>query len=310
MLKHYAFTTLVGLYVYFTWITNSIAQSPRPRPEELDVVAELFDAVVVLLSRSEVEGEYLFELKSRGLHVLHKPTLDFHPVELYDLVEVALFIEDIVSSGGRVLVHCAGGVGRSSVVTAGYLHYSGLDLYDAVSHVKRRVPGALEVPWQHLILEDFKDLLKVVGRSKLRHYVNTLKESGLSEREIRHLFKVFQLTAELSRSLLLDERCLVDALLHIHRRGLREKLASALGLRANPSECPLVLLAHGLDYNEESRVVAVMVDSVEALRAKITALCDEPCIDVVYEANRYRELAERALNKELIIEYDEYMNYT
>jgi protein-tyrosine phosphatase len=295
----------------FAWITESLAQSPRPRVEDLDYVAELFDAVVVLLSHSEVGGEYISELERRGLRVLHKPTLDFHPVELFDLVEAVLFIESVVSSGGRVLVHCAGGVGRSSVVTAGYLHYTGVDLYDAVVHVRSRVPGALEVPWQHLVLEDFKDLLGVLGRDKLRVYVEALRGSGLGERGARHLFKVFQLVAELKRSLLVSERRehLSSALLHAHYEELRSKLVGVLGLRVASSESPLVALAHALDYDESSRVVVIVVDDTDPACAEVTLLCDEPCRDVVSEAEKYRDLAERAVGRRLIFDYADYANY-
>jgi len=41
-----------------------------------------------------VGGDHIREFEKRGLRVLHKLTLDFHPVELYDLVESVLFIDE------------------------------------------------------------------------------------------------------------------------------------------------------------------------------------------------------------------------
>lgn len=86
-------------------------------------------------------------------------------------------------------------------MTTGYLLYRGLDLYDAVAHMRTRVLGALEISWQLTMLEDFSDLLSALSRSRLSFYVKILREQCLSERSTRHLFKVFQLTAELARSL-------------------------------------------------------------------------------------------------------------
>jgi len=258
-----------------------------------------------------VSESYIRELERRGLRVLHKPTLDFHPVELYDLVESVLFIDEVVSSGGRVLVHCAGGVGRSSVVTTGYLLYRGLNLYDAVTHVRSRVPGALEVSWQLTILEDFSDLLSALGRSRLSFYVRVLRELGLSERSTRHLFKVFQLTAELARSLSPgDRRVLMDALLHVHSSSVRSELSARLGVEVSSEESLLVSLAHSLDYDESSRVVVVGIDETDPSCTVIRALCDEPCSDVVSEASKLRSNLEEVLKRRFIIEWAEYTNYT
>ena len=64
------------------------------------------------------------------------------PEEMNDL---AAWFSRVLNQGGRIMIHCAGGLGRSGAVAAGYLKTRGLSTEDAVTEVRRaRSPRAIE----------------------------------------------------------------------------------------------------------------------------------------------------------------------
>jgi hypothetical protein len=57
------------------------------------------------------------------------------------------FIEKAVKKGGKVLVHCSGGVNRSPTVVIGYLmKHRGMTMFEAYEHVVKCRPKALPHP--------------------------------------------------------------------------------------------------------------------------------------------------------------------
>ncbi|KZV99692.1 DSPc-domain-containing protein, partial [Exidia glandulosa HHB12029] len=52
------------------------------------------------------------------------------------------FIEDALSTGGKILVHCQAGISRSATIVAAFLIYSrGLTPQDALNQIKKSRPG-------------------------------------------------------------------------------------------------------------------------------------------------------------------------
>ena len=56
------------------------------------------------------------------------PTVDDDPISLEHLAEGASFILEALRSGGKVYVHCAGGIGRAPSLAAAYLITQGYSL--------------------------------------------------------------------------------------------------------------------------------------------------------------------------------------
>ncbi len=70
-------------------------------------------------------------------HVLHEPVVDYTLPSGAQLETILSFLRDADRSGNRVVVHCAGGVGRTGVVlTAWLIAGRGLRREEAVAAVK------------------------------------------------------------------------------------------------------------------------------------------------------------------------------
>ncbi len=280
----------------FTWIIPGVlAQSPRPALSDVPEISEVFAGVVNLLSDVEKPHQLIRELASRGVEVFHAPTPDFHPVELVYVLGAVDFIEKHASRGCRVLVHCAGGVGRSSQVTASYLIYTGLSLLEAVEAVRSRVPGALEVPWQFRLVEDFATLVELVGRNKTRQLYREL-ESALGRRGLLHFSKLLQFSIELAGIAGVEEGELREAVYELLEAG---------GGRRSGWASALLRLAEILDYDASRRVVVLDGDRLGD-RLEVRLLCNAPCWDI---AERLQRAASEEGFGEVVAEAGLYMDY-
>jgi protein-tyrosine phosphatase len=288
--------------VFLKWIlSSSLAQSPRPTLRDVEEISRYFTGVVNLLSEAEKPLEVINALRARGIEVFHAPTSDFHPVELVHVLGSINFIEKHLEAGGRVLVHCSGGVGRSSQVTASYLVYMGYDLFSAVKYLRGIIDGALEVKWQIQLLEDFADLLDSIGRSRVRKLYSDLQKSR-GWKELLHASKLLQFTIELARIMNLEKRIVEEALKEITEGKDRLELA---GLDKSSN---ILRLAEELDYDMSSRVV-VLDGVVDSGLLELRILCDTPCEDI---ASRVRSLAGRIVLpglRGLNVEVGSYMDY-
>jgi protein-tyrosine phosphatase len=68
--------------------------------------------------------------------VLHQPIDDFHLAAADELALVLRFMEEAVATGGRVVVHCSGGYGRTGHVLAAWLVRRGYAPDDALAAVE------------------------------------------------------------------------------------------------------------------------------------------------------------------------------
>jgi len=190
--------------IYVWIIDNKLAQGPFPSYSLINDYAKIFDAFVVLVMPHEIPGGpdyYLELLSSYGLEVYYAPTPDLHPVELLVLHDISLFIDNILNKrGGKVFVHCMGGIGRSGTVTAAYLIYSGKSLLDAINTIRSKVVGAVEVFGQWRILEDYYTLCKNASKSIL-DTIMKYHRAFMDESSLKHVSKIIQLSIELAEAL-------------------------------------------------------------------------------------------------------------
>lgn len=116
--------------------------------------------VLVLLTPEELDGYGVEDLidgyTSAGLHVLHRPILDQKGASPEQLAMSVDWINQRLEGGGKVLVHCAAGLGRSGMVAACWLRRQGVDAATAIATVRRaRSPRAIETAEQEQAVAEF-----------------------------------------------------------------------------------------------------------------------------------------------------------
>jgi hypothetical protein len=320
----------------YVWILeNKLAQGPMPSFSEVSEVANMFDAIVVLIMPHEIPGSpdyYLSLLRSNGLEVLYLPTPDFHPLQLLELFYAARFIDKVIRSGGRVFIHCMGGIGRSGLVSASYLVYRGMDLFNAVRHVRSRVPGALDNFGQFRMLEDFDVLMRSIGRERLGRIIDFAEKHGYG-RGLKHSSKTLQLFIELSQLIDLGRKDLIAgieaSILHcigypnepldlesyklVVREGFSEFLSGKTLYILKEWESSdeilslLIRISHSLDSTLDQRIV---ITDHEYLGEEIliTLYCDLDCTSLINKAIHDLELIGGIIGKKLRIMQQSYMS--
>lgn len=100
---------------------------------------------VVSLSEDPLPEGFLEEYGLRGLHV---PVVDFSVPTMSAMERGADFVKAELSKGGKVLVHCGAGYGRTGTFLACCLVAEGMSPQEAIRAVRQSRPGSLETEEQ------------------------------------------------------------------------------------------------------------------------------------------------------------------
>lgn len=109
-------------------VDEQVYASAQPGAQDYEDLARLGFHLVVDLrshSRSDPRRDDPQRLEALGLEYLHVPVTDGHAP---DEEAVATVLAAIGRAEGKVLLHCGGGVGRSTVLSSAYLASEGEDL--------------------------------------------------------------------------------------------------------------------------------------------------------------------------------------
>ncbi len=85
----------------------------------------------------------------------HLPTVDDDAPSMEDLQRGVNFIRRVVSAGGKVYIHCAGGVGRAPTMAAAYFVTQGMTVEEALALIRRTRPFINITPPQLARLHEF-----------------------------------------------------------------------------------------------------------------------------------------------------------
>ncbi len=119
-----------------SWVTNHLAVGGRVHPQDIAALARL-GVTAVIDTRSEYcdDGKAMAE---EQIELLHLPTPDTYPLSVDQLRQGAIWAQERIKKGGRVLIHCEHGVGRSVLLTSAVLVYDGMPANDALALVQEK----------------------------------------------------------------------------------------------------------------------------------------------------------------------------
>lgn len=90
-----------------------------------------------VISITEFKKPSIFEMEN--FTTLHIQLNDNKYSNIYKyFYSTNTFIEDCLSKGGKILIHCIAGISRSTTIVVAYLLYKGIPLPNAITHVKTR----------------------------------------------------------------------------------------------------------------------------------------------------------------------------
>ncbi len=100
--------------------------------------------------------DLLARYAAQGLRVRHLPMLDQKAASAEGVGDTVRWLRERLAQGAHVVVHCAGGLGRSGLVAACLLRSTGLSAAEAIAEVRRaRSPRAIENAVQEAFIESF-----------------------------------------------------------------------------------------------------------------------------------------------------------
>jgi protein tyrosine phosphatase (PTP) superfamily phosphohydrolase (DUF442 family) len=119
-----------------SWVTGQLAVGGRVRPEDIHSLARA-GLTHVVDTRSE-HCDDAQAMAREHIELLHLPTPDTYPLTVEQLQQGATWVYERIEQGGRVLIHCEHGVGRSVLLTCAVLVYGGMHAQDALRLVQEK----------------------------------------------------------------------------------------------------------------------------------------------------------------------------
>ncbi len=119
-----------------SWVTDNLALGGRIHSTDIKALART-GITYVVDTRSEYCDDAL-ALAKEHIELLHLPTADTKPLTIEQMMQGARWVNERMKRGGRVLIHCEHGVGRSALLTCAVLVYDGMHAQDALMLVQQK----------------------------------------------------------------------------------------------------------------------------------------------------------------------------
>lgn len=119
-----------------SWVTEQLAVGGRVHPEDIPALAQAGVTHVI-----DTRAEYCDDAEAMAkehIQLLYLPTKDTHPLTVEQLKQGAQWANVHIQQGGRVLIHCEHGVGRSVLLTCAVLIDAGMSAHEALQLTQQK----------------------------------------------------------------------------------------------------------------------------------------------------------------------------
>ena len=119
-----------------SWVTEQLAVGGRVHLGDIPALARTGITHVI-----DTRSEYCDNAEAMAreqIQLLYLPTKDTHPLTVEQLKEGAKWAYEHMQQGGRVLIHCEHGVGRSVLLTCAVLVYAGVSSHEALQLTQQK----------------------------------------------------------------------------------------------------------------------------------------------------------------------------
>ena len=128
----------------------------------LDYQEKQISTIVLLADDSECHRITGFDLRdyylNQGMEVIYLPIADFCIPKLDNMIDAVNLASRRAHQGSNLVMHCHAGIGRTGMFAACLaVQNLGFSSVKAISWVRERIPGAIEVPEQIRIVELFSE---------------------------------------------------------------------------------------------------------------------------------------------------------
>ncbi len=127
----------------FSWIESYLAASAMPR-DSLEIKWLRSSGITTIVSLEPMDDHLEEEARSLGIRVVRMSVPEFSPPSMDDMLRFISMVEEERRRGGRVLVHCYAGCGRTGTIVAAYLVHRGISAGEAIERIRALRPCSIE----------------------------------------------------------------------------------------------------------------------------------------------------------------------
>ncbi|KAB2833407.1 MAG: hypothetical protein F9K48_08490 [Candidatus Brocadia sp.] len=152
-------TTITQMPKNFSWvIEGEIAGMARPVSVVSDLEFLKDNGIEAIVSLTELPLPKTF-IEEFGFEYKHIPVADLTSPTQGQIDEFVTFVNNLITSKKKTVVHCDAGIGRTGTMLACYLVNKGYGAQKAMTEVRKKRPGSIETMEQEYTIMKYEERL-------------------------------------------------------------------------------------------------------------------------------------------------------
>lgn len=141
----------------FSWvIQGEIAGMARPVSVVSDLEFLKDNGIEAIVSLTELPLHKTL-IEEFGFEYKHIPVADLTSPTQEQIEEFVTFVNNLIFSKKKIVVHCDAGIGRTGTMLACYLVNKGRSAKNAITEVRKKRPGSIETMEQEETVEKYEE---------------------------------------------------------------------------------------------------------------------------------------------------------